>query len=226
LSSVSTVEHRTELHETLAPVLSDVATAKVGVGLDDDALALWRATGGGLEVRGRFDISGVGAKAGQTRSLSNLTAAVLGVDLAKSKRLTLSNWARPPPLSTHQVAYAAKDAWAGAAVFQELCQRRPEAFQIDMMVDGQECTVVDLDRKSATRKKAKAEFNAYVMETKILMNSRRSEPIRDYKEHFFQFSPNAEEVAEFERRKALLRAVNDENSSNGLSFYDPAFVGM
>jgi len=117
------------LESALRPVLNSGEVLKVGVGIDDDALDLWTATGGKLEVKGRVDIGGVGAAGGgRTRGLANLTQTVLGFELMKSKKIATSDWAAKPPLQVRQIEYAAKDAWAAAVVHKELRQRRPDLF--------------------------------------------------------------------------------------------------
>jgi hypothetical protein len=128
LSTVQRREHKSDMQRALGPLLRDRSIIKVGVGIDDDALNLWRASGGQYDVRGRFDLGGVGCIRGQNRGLGNLTEAVLGVQMAKSKSITMSNWAALPPLGMKQVEYAAMDAWAGAAVHAELSRRRPDLF--------------------------------------------------------------------------------------------------
>ena len=132
------------LLDALRPALEDPSLPKVGVGVDDDCVELWRATvasvggrnalGGrckcpqALEVRGRVDLGGVGSVAGRLRSLANLTEALVGVAIAKPKSLQMSNWGARPPLALAQVAYAATDAWAAAASYAELTRRRPDLF--------------------------------------------------------------------------------------------------
>jgi len=128
LSTVQRREHKSKMQRVLSPLLRDRSILKIGVGIDDDALNLWRASDGQYDIRGRFDLGGVGCIRGQNRGLGNLTEAVLGVKMAKSKSITMSNWAALPPLGMKQVEYAAMDAWAGAAVHAELCRRRPDLF--------------------------------------------------------------------------------------------------
>ena len=140
-----------DLVKALQPVLGNKKLPKVGVGLDDDCVELWRGSKGSLEVNCRIDIGGVGVSAvrndnpetvtgdGKTteapalttfdsRSLTSLTQAILGVSLAKPRKVQISNWGGKPPLLRRQVTYAAADAWAGAAVFSELARRRPDLF--------------------------------------------------------------------------------------------------
>jgi hypothetical protein len=128
LSAMRTRKHKNDMQRVLGPLLRDIAVLKVGVGIDDDALDFWRSSGGLYEIRGRVDLGGVGTSPSRTRGLANLTEAILGIELGKSKSVTKSNWAASPPLSLKQVEYAAKDAWAAAAVHAELRRRRPDLF--------------------------------------------------------------------------------------------------
>ena len=144
----------------LAPALGDPCLPKCGVGLDDDAIELWRATdvpGGPLEVKGRLDLGGVGSakSTGTTRGLANLTQALLGVTMAKSKKVQMSNWGARPPLSLRQVTYAAADAWAAAAVHAELARRRPDIFnarQQEQEQEQKERTLTELSERRVRRK--------------------------------------------------------------------------
>ena len=129
LSSVQHRKHKSKMQRALGPLLRNGSILKAGVGIDDDALKLWWATGGQYEIRGRLDLGGIGCKH-LNRGLASVTEAVLGVKMEKPKRIIKSNWAAPAPtlLSLEQVRYAAMDAWAGAAVHAELSRRRPDLF--------------------------------------------------------------------------------------------------
>eukprot|EP00961_Rhodomonas_salina_P061749 829063-Rhodomonas_salina.1 len=162
-----TKSKKKELHPlvaALAPILSDASVIKAGVGLDDDALDLWSASRGTLEVRGRFDLGGVGAEPPRTRGLANLTEAFLNVDLKKNKRITMSDWSARPPLSANQVDYAAKDAWAGAAVCAalqlklKLNLKGEEEEEEPWAVVAGERTLADLNGRQLQRKAARAAF--------------------------------------------------------------------
>jgi len=50
-------------------------------------------------------------------SLQKLVAAVLGADMCKDKRVTLSDWAAHT-LTPKQIAYAALDAWVGGECYE------------------------------------------------------------------------------------------------------------
>lgn len=108
----------------LVAALADERVLKVGVGIDDDAVECWLHWG--LDVRGRLDLGGVGSVGGETRGLKSLALDVLGVELPKSKSVTMSNWELE--LSGKMLAYAAADAWVGRAVLDALAARQPAVF--------------------------------------------------------------------------------------------------
>eukprot|EP00546_Thalassionema_frauenfeldii_P001157 CAMPEP_0178936822 /NCGR_PEP_ID=MMETSP0786-20121207/25398_1 /TAXON_ID=186022 /ORGANISM="Thalassionema frauenfeldii, Strain CCMP 1798" /LENGTH=313 /DNA_ID=CAMNT_0020615291 /DNA_START=216 /DNA_END=1157 /DNA_ORIENTATION=- len=113
----------------LEPILMDETIIKTGVAVDHDIVALRRKWGDSVDAKSRLELGGIGCeyKNGQTVSLKRLSKAILGIDLPKSKALALSSWNRIP-LTKKQVAYSARDAWAGAAILQELTNRDPETF--------------------------------------------------------------------------------------------------
>uniref|UniRef100_A0A7S2YNL0 3'-5' exonuclease domain-containing protein n=1 Tax=Entomoneis paludosa TaxID=265537 RepID=A0A7S2YNL0_9STRA len=164
-----------QVFETL---LADPQILKVGVGIDMDMIDLYRwwkeqkqstKTKSSdnevheLEIYGRLDISGIYSgesnSGGRTQSLKNLAAAVLEVDLPKSKKLAMSNWAATP-LSESQVVYAARDAWAAAAILGELESKDSNSFDCQALVelmsmDGDEMPISQLAARATTRKKAR-----------------------------------------------------------------------
>jgi len=98
---------------SLARLLEDGRIAKAGVGVDEDARKLGRDWD--VQVQGAVDLSAWRQEAQpgtQYLSLKKLAAAVLGADMGKDKRVTLSDWAAPV-LTPKQIAYAALDAWVG-----------------------------------------------------------------------------------------------------------------
>mmetsp|Transcript_1884 Transcript_1884/g.3984 ORF Transcript_1884/g.3984 Transcript_1884/m.3984 type:complete len:164 (+) Transcript_1884:508-999(+) len=101
-SSMGALDTREALFEALRPVLSDPTLPKAGVGIDDDCIDLWRSTNGAVEVRCRVELGGEG-----WGGLSKITGALLGLELCKLKKIQMSNWGRPAPLSQRQVTYAA-----------------------------------------------------------------------------------------------------------------------
>lgn len=105
---------------------------KVGCALDQDFANLYHYFEGQLrQAPNRLDLSGIFA--GKNRiGLRTLTELVLGLDLPKPIKLTTSNWARVP-LTVPQVQYAARDAWAAAAILDRLAQMYPNDFDMLML---------------------------------------------------------------------------------------------
>lgn len=140
----------------LEAVLSDQTIIKAGVGIDKDLIELSQAWGA-LEARSRLNLGGIGVKSHgkETTGLKRLSKAILNVDLLKSRKLAASNWSQVP-LSDKQVAYCARDAWAGAAVVQELIARDPDTFSpasLKCLLENQQSieamTALAMERKLA-----------------------------------------------------------------------------
>jgi hypothetical protein len=116
------------VRRTLAATLESRFILKAGVGIDQDAIDLWQHWG--LEVNGRLELGrstdASGARS-RPRSLKHLLADATGIELAKSKKVQMSDWAAAP-LSERQVAYAAADAWAGKAVYERLAELDAQTF--------------------------------------------------------------------------------------------------
>ena len=121
-----------------------------------------------------MDLGGIGSDTpkGNTASLRTLSKRVLGVDLPKSRKLAMSNWAKVP-LTNQQVAYAARDAWASAAILHELGtnetnetkkkQHNPEVFSAESLLallqtQLQECSIQELEEKARLRKDTKTKL--------------------------------------------------------------------
>lgn len=111
----------------LAAVLQDDSIVKVGCGIDQDLVQLssqWHK----LEARSRLDLSDVfDLNGGNTLGLKTLAQYALGIDLPKSRSLATSNWSCIP-LTDRQLHYAARDAWAGAAIVHALESRYSDTF--------------------------------------------------------------------------------------------------
>jgi len=120
--------HLDTVPSVLANVLSSRAVLKVGVGVNYDAAELW--VHHGLAVNGRVDLTLGPASARWKTSglgLGKLVEQVLGVSLGKSKRLTMTNWAKRT-LSQRELQYCALDAWAGRAVYDALHPQQSGVF--------------------------------------------------------------------------------------------------
>jgi hypothetical protein len=108
---------------------------------------------GDLDARSRFDLgivfpSDVGDRNGEdiliTRSdnprtihrksgLKSLSRSILGIDLPKDCACSQSDWSAVP-LSENQIVYAARDAWAGAAIANRLAEFDPQMFGREALV--------------------------------------------------------------------------------------------
>lgn len=93
-----------------------------GVGIHGDVKKLQRDWG--LECRGAVDLTILAAKTLgrpqlKTSGLKELANVVINYDMAKPKRVTMSNWAKPT-LDQIQVEYACLDAWVSYAIHQKL----------------------------------------------------------------------------------------------------------
>jgi hypothetical protein len=103
----------------LRELLEDARIAKVGFGIKGDHRALQAKLG--MRLRGGIELSGLVQALGfkQRVGLQSAVAVVLGQHVAKSKRITTSNWAARP-LRPAQIAYAADDAMASLRVYLAL----------------------------------------------------------------------------------------------------------
>jgi hypothetical protein len=142
-------------------VLSNPDVIKAGVGIDQDMLELVRAWESSNEdICGRFDMSGIGGINGRAMSLKNLAKGILGVDLFKSKKLAMSNWGSVP-LTDKQIDYAARDAWASAAILEELGRRDPKTYSPQSLLDlvaPDEIGMKEMDVRARARKDAKTQY--------------------------------------------------------------------
>jgi ribonuclease D len=153
----------------LQKFLADATILKAGVGIDQDMIELFRWESSSFsspltDARSRLDIGGIGGSVGggRTSSLKNLAKAVLSVDLPKSKKLAMSNWAKVP-LTKDQVTYAARDAWAAAAILHELERRDPNTYSTASLLElvlADECPMDKLNARAVARKEAKTKVLA------------------------------------------------------------------
>eukprot|EP00550_Attheya_septentrionalis_P000603 CAMPEP_0198283570 /NCGR_PEP_ID=MMETSP1449-20131203/3143_1 /TAXON_ID=420275 /ORGANISM="Attheya septentrionalis, Strain CCMP2084" /LENGTH=326 /DNA_ID=CAMNT_0043980239 /DNA_START=128 /DNA_END=1105 /DNA_ORIENTATION=- len=144
-------------------LLSDETIIKAGVGIDEDMLELYRWNKR-LVAKSRFDVGGVGSStpSKNTRGLKSLVTAVLGVELEKSKKVARSDWSKVP-LTNKQVAYGARDAWAGAAILFDLAERDPNAFGSDAILSLLKATerpIHEVHLRAQQRKAAKLKVKA------------------------------------------------------------------
>jgi hypothetical protein len=158
--------------DDLAEVLRETRVIKAGVGIDADAIDLWRENR--LVLAGRFDLGGIGAKSHGRIGLKDLAEMVVpGLVLPKSKKLTMSDWAMVP-LTQNQLEYAAADAFAGAAVFSTLKTSAPDrpshgnpvlphfndvGCLRDLILQG-ERPVEELEARATRRRAAKLDMQA------------------------------------------------------------------
>jgi hypothetical protein len=161
----------------LQALLADEMIVKAGVGIDDDAIEIYRW---GLDsntsqppwtLQSRFDLGGTaGGTINRRAGLRKVAEVVAGVDLPKNKRVTMSNWGCQV-LSPVQVAYAARDAWSAAAALHELQSKRPDVFGVEAVLHNfvkHERAVQEMEQRATTRKAARIELKALKSESSEL----------------------------------------------------------
>ena len=121
----------------LADVLSDHTIAKVGVGLDDDAVELYNIDSR-MKLSGRLDIGG--PRKGRRIALREVAHRCIGGPIApKAKKIACSNWAMRR-LQSKQLAYAARDAWLDVVFARNQARaeraRRTAHLEISELVIG------------------------------------------------------------------------------------------
>jgi ribonuclease D len=124
----------------LKAVLCDEQYVKAGCALDDDMMALYEVWGG-LKAKSRLDLGFIGTgSSGQKNNnnkrrsgLKTLSRAVIGVDLPKPKKISMSDWSSVP-LTEKQIIYSARDAWAGAAIVNKLAEYDSDTFGHEALV--------------------------------------------------------------------------------------------
>mmetsp|Transcript_20570 Transcript_20570/g.42030 ORF Transcript_20570/g.42030 Transcript_20570/m.42030 type:complete len:528 (+) Transcript_20570:35-1618(+) len=155
--------------EIVRDVIMNEKVIKVGVGIDDDALELFRWSRKGYEdsladnakrglsngrriptpevklwkMKSRFDMGCVLPDPNPSRraGLRELALTVLGVNIPKSKKLAMSNWCNRH-LTMEQISYAARDAWVAAAVVERLQK---------MVDDSSTCVDAKVDRNDTEK---------------------------------------------------------------------------
>jgi len=146
----------------LEAVLGDESIVKAGAGIDQDMLELWECWRG-LEARSRLDIGGIGLNNQGSIGLQRLTSSILGLDLGKTKKQAMSDWSQVP-LTDEQLAYSARDAWAGAAIVAELAAVDPDTFGTPALIDllKTERSMEELFNMVQSRKQAKAQIASII----------------------------------------------------------------
>ena len=140
----------------LADVLSDHTIAKVGVGLDDDAVELYNIDSR-MQLSGRLDIGG--PRKGRRIALREVAYRAIGGPIApKAKKIACSNWAMRR-LQTTQLAYAARDAWLGAAVYGALAADPSFVDAAAAQIHG-EMNIAELSAVAADRRVIKRRLKA------------------------------------------------------------------
>lgn len=142
-------------------VLRDASIVKTGCNIDDDLLELRHCLIPNLEATNRLDLCGLGASP-QVPGLKRLTCGVLGLDLPKRKKLSASDWSQVP-LSEKQIVYAARDAWAAAAIVDRLSSVDDTRFgprALSMQLQSSQLSLTELSRRRKNRKQAKALLSA------------------------------------------------------------------
>ncbi|KAL7550650.1 hypothetical protein ACHAWF_013863 [Thalassiosira exigua] len=133
--------------DILRSIINDPMIIKVGVGIDDDALELYRWSKksydnyGGIDTNGngqtqqlwemssRFDLGRVLPNENPSHrfGIRELARRILGAEVKKSKRLSMSNWGNRH-LTMDQISYAARDAWVSAAIVERLHECNDDVF--------------------------------------------------------------------------------------------------
>jgi hypothetical protein len=149
---------------------------------------------GDLEVRSRFELGVVIPKSetGQytnTRNtlpkrtdctqtihnksgLKSLSRSILGVDLPKENANFDSDW-NAVPLSESQIVYAARDAWAGAAIAKKLEEYDPAIFGLDALIElfkQTETPIAQLAHRRRRRREAKKDLESLLRQYSDVAN--------------------------------------------------------
>lgn len=160
--------------EILRSVINNPRIIKCGVGIDDDALELYRWSKKGFgeaqrsganaphlwEMNSRFDLGCILPDSGPYRRLGlrQLAQQILGVQLLKSKKLSMSNWGKRD-LDLSQISYAARDAWVAAAIVEQLQECNSAVFQPKALMEAElmktQKDMEFLDDRATKRKTAK-----------------------------------------------------------------------
>ncbi len=207
-------------------LLSDETILKVGAGIDEDMLELYRWNQA-LDAKSRFDIGGIGSDSKRQRvGLQKLVRAIVGVELPKSKKIATSDWSQIP-LSNKQLCYASRDAWAGAAVMENIGKMYDD-LQVDSiaaLVREKERSMADVDSRARTRKETKIKMKDIMSEVKdmstFLQPKTGKTSGKQHHERLLQIMPRATKL-EMKR----LQKIMDETSPDGVIFFDADDLGL
>ena len=103
--------------------------------------------------------------------MEKLVREIVGVELAKSKKIAMSDWSMIP-LTDIQVMYASRDAWAGAAVMENI--GKYDGLDVDciaQMLRGKEREMQEVDSRARLRKQAKLEMKEIITKVKEMASS-------------------------------------------------------
>lgn len=203
----------------LQAMLSDETILKVGVGIDEDMLELyrWDAT---LNARGRFDVAGIGPGSKRTRmGLQKIVRALVGVELPKSKKVAMSDWSQVP-LSSQQLVYASRDAWAGAAVMENLGRDCRDEMHVDLiakMVKENERDMAEVDERAKRRKKARIKSKGILADAKEM--AFEMDPDKKFRLKDLMSTTDKEEMDR-------LQIILDETAPDGIFYFDSDELGL
>ncbi len=209
----------------LEALLSDRSILKVGAGVDEDMLELFRWNQS-LDAKGRFDIGGVGSNSKRSRvGLQKLVRAIVGVELPKSKKTAMSDWSKIP-LSSKQLIYASRDAWAGAAVMENLGRFHREKMHVDLissLIQENEREMSDVDDRARRRKNARMKTKKIIADTKELASFLDGD-----KHSKFDRQSRLQDIMPKEVKEEMdrLQVTLDETAPDGLLFFDPKELGL
>lgn len=129
-------------------VLNSENILKVGCAVNDDSLDLYNYESS-IQLNGRLDLGGIGGCTQVRVGLKNMTLAILGIELEKSRRVMLSDWSKK--LDEEQMEYACRDAWAGGRVFERLREVWLEVFGEEVLegIVGMQMNVVELGKEKS-----------------------------------------------------------------------------
>lgn len=184
----------------LRDVVNNPSIIKVGVGIDDDALELYRWSKESnqcnlWEMTSRFDIGCIlpDNTPGRRIGLREVAKTILGVEIKKNKKLQMSNWGKKQ-LSPEQISYAARDAWVSAAVVKRLQSDNKDVFGANTLLESDfikhQRSLKEIDERATLRKNAKVEYKALVGQTEESGEAADANRIKELKETMALYRPD------------------------------------